>query len=139
MENDGEEWAKQGMEAFTFFSMAPVPTPSFCGTWGPAQSPGQKAGGLCLPVTRANSRLMPAGKERDESKSGLRKTRGKTGSKGNLFYFGFWYWEEGRRGHEGYQFSLTLADFQEDTLGCGVVGQRSVVESVGSCPSHFML
>lgn len=47
MENTGEKWAKQGGEAFTFFSMAPVPNPSFSGTWGPPQSPGQRAGGLC--------------------------------------------------------------------------------------------
>lgn len=50
MENAGEKWAKQGLEAFTFFSVAPVANPSFCGTWGPVQSPGQTAGGLGPPV-----------------------------------------------------------------------------------------
>lgn len=59
MEDTGGKRAKQGVEAVTFFSMAPVPNPNVCGTWGPGRG-----------------RPVPAGKERDESKGGFRKTVG---------------------------------------------------------------
>lgn len=74
MENAGEKRAKRGMEAFTFFSVGLVPNPSFLG--GQRRALGSGQGDFAHLWTGANSRLVPAGKERDESKGGPRETVG---------------------------------------------------------------
>ena len=98
---------------------------------------------------------MPAGKERDESKGGLRETGWKIRDQGNLVRFGLWYWEEGGRADDGYPFSLVVVDFQEEMLGCiGWWGRgqllrkseaahitlcgRSDVEARGVCHHHHL-
>lgn len=64
MQNAGERWAKQGVEAF---SVKLVPKPSFCESWGSAPSPPQRARGPHPPINGGKQGPVPAGKEREES------------------------------------------------------------------------